>query len=161
MKRFPSLIILAALSAAVCFADPVKLKFSALAELGNSLRSLDGLEKAVDQGKDVPAKIVLQPWDFKPATRLAVARDLAAVRVALEAFETTRQALLKATSPAAPEKVSTDPALLTRFITNWNDAIKDAVVVELVLVSEDDLKLDANNLPPSILTGLLPILKTK
>lgn len=161
--KIPNLFLLVAslVFAAVCFAEPTKLKFNTLAELGNSLRSLDGLEKSVDQGKDTPAKVVLVPWDFKPATRIAFARDLAAVRLALEAFEATRQALLKSLAPTGPEKVASDPALLAKFVVGWNDAIKDPVTVDLVLIAEDDLKLDANALPPSIITGLLPILKTK
>ncbi|HEY0966926.1 MAG TPA: hypothetical protein VGD88_06025 [Opitutaceae bacterium] len=140
-------------------AESLKLKYAQLVELGSALSALDGAQRVVPQGDGKPSAVVFTAYELGGKTRLVIARNVAAIKTPLEAFEQTRQALLKQVSPGAPEKVATDPELTAKFIALWNDATKDPVTVDLAKIPEDDLKLDANAVPPSVLTALLPILK--
>lgn len=147
-----------ALLLASASAETIKIKFQDLAELGGALRSLDGSEKEV-KTSDQGTRIIRSPFDLKPAARIAIAKDLAAVRGALDAFEQQRQAILQRVSPGAIDKVQTDVALLGKFAQLWNDLVKEPVVVEVVLITEEQLNLEANKeIGGTVLAGLSPIL---
>lgn len=166
MKRSQLLVVLFAVSAAVCFADPVKLRFNAITDLVGSLREMDGVEKVYEnvagQNGATNTRILRVPYDLKTPVRIALAKDLSALKQALDAFEQKRQVALNTVSPGAPERVQNDPALLAKFVTAWNAAVLEPVIVDLVLISEEDLNLDKNkDLPGSVLSGLGPIIKTK
>lgn len=154
-----SIILLFVALASGLNAESLKLKYAQLAELGSALTALDGAQRVVPQGEDKPAAVVFTAYEFSGKTRLAIARNVGALKAPLQAFEDTRQALLKQVSPGAPEKVAGDPDLVAKFALLWAEATKDPVTVDLTKLSEDELKLDANAVPPSILTALLPILK--
>ncbi len=140
-------------------AENIKLKFQDLAELGSALKGLDGLEKEVqtsDQGK----RIIRVPFDLKPAARIAIAKDLTAVRGALDAFEQQRQVLLQRVSPGAIEKVQTDIVLLGKFSELWNAFVKEPITIDVTFLTEEQLNLDSNKeIVGSMLAGLTPILK--
>ncbi len=115
----------------------------------------------IDQGKD-PAKLVKTPYDLKAATRIAIARNLVATQTALEAFEVSRQKALQTISPGAPEKVQTNQELLAKFLDLWAKETAEPVTIDLALIHEDALNLDANpNIPGTVLAGLTPILPIK
>lgn len=140
-------------------AESIKLKFQDLAELGGALKALDGLEKPV-QTSDQGTRIIRVPFDLKPAARLAIAKDLTAVRAAMEAFEQQRQVLLQRVSPGAIEKVQTDPSLLGKFSDLWTALIKEPIAVDVTFLTEEQLNLDANKeIVGSMLAGLSPIIR--
>jgi hypothetical protein len=142
-------------------AETIKIKFNDLAELGASLKSLDGVEKTVNTS-DQGTRVIKTSFDLKASARIAIAKDLAIVRTALEAFETQRQLLLERVSPGAIQRVQADPALLAKFVALWNDYTKEAVAIDVVMLTEADLNLDVNkDIGGSILAGLGPILKAK
>jgi hypothetical protein len=157
-KRFLILAASLVFAASIATADTIKIKFNDLAELGGALRSLDATEKEVktaDQG----TRIIKVPLDLKPAARIAVAKNLASVRGALEAFEQQRQALLQRVSPGAIEKIQSDQALLGKFAQAWNDLIKEPIVLDVVLITDEQLNLEANKeIGGTVLAGLAPIL---
>ena len=155
-----NILFLAAFFAAsvLTVAEPIKIKFADLAELGAALRSLDGTEKEV-KTSDQGTRIIKVPLDLKPAARIAVARNLSTVRTALDAFESQRQALLQRVSPGAIEKIQTDPALLGKFAQLWTEIVKEPVSIDVVLLTEDQLNLEVNKeITGSVLAGLTPIL---
>lgn len=161
-NRIPKVLFAALLALAVSasvHAEAVPVKFAELVELGGSLAVLDGIEhevKTSDQG----TRIIRIPLDLKAAPRIAIAKDIAAVRTALAGFESQRMKLLQTVSPGAIEKVQGDPVLLAKFRQLWEDYIKDAVKIDVVLLTEEQLNLDANKeIVGSVLAGLSPILK--
>lgn len=157
MKTF----ILFFLLLSVAAAEQVKLKYSQLVDLASALRSLDGYPKVIDQGKE-PAKVLTVPFDFRATARMAIARDLVAVVAALDAFETSRQKALQTASPGAPEKVATSPELLAKFLELWNKEIGEPVTIDLALLSEESLNLEANtNITGTALAGLTPVIASK
>lgn len=158
MRKYIALITAFLAASALAFAEPVKIKFTDLAELGAALRSLDGTEKEV-KTSDQGTRIIKVPLDLKPGARIALAKNLSTVRGALEAFETQRQALLQRVSPGSIEKIQTDPALLGKFAQLWTDLIKEPVTIDAVFITEEQLNLDTNKeITGSVLAGLAPIL---
>ncbi len=158
MKKY--ILMFAAIFAAVCLqAEPVKIKFNDLAELGAALRALDGNDKSIQTSEGT--RVIRVPLDLKASARIAIARNLSAVRTALEAFEQQRQQLLQQVSPGAIQKVQNDPELLTKFLVLWTEATKDPVTLDLQLLTEEQLSLEANKeITGSVLAGLAPILAT-
>lgn len=161
-----NLLLLAVLFAASLFADPVKLKFQPLAELNGALQSLDGSERAYENvslpNGQTGTRVLRVPFDLKAAVRIGIARDISAVKFALESFEAKRQIILLQVSPGAPEKIQNDPALLAKFMTAWTEATKDPITVDLFLLTEEDLNLDKNkDLANATIAGLAPIIKPK
>lgn len=153
------LILLLFITAALASAEPVKIKFQDLAELGGSLRALDGTEREV-KTSDQGTRLIRVPLDLKPAARIAIAKNLSAVRTALDAFESQRQALLQKVSPGAIDKVQTDPSLLGKFAQLWTELLKEPVTIDLTPIAEDQLNLEANKeITGSVLAGLTPVLK--
>lgn len=160
-KLVAGIVAVLALSVASLRADTVKVKFSELAELGASLRGLDGAEREV-KTSDQGTRVIRVSFDLKPAARIAIAKNLSAVRTALEAFEAQRQSILQSVSPGAPEKVQTDPALLAKFADAWNALAREPVAIEVAMISEDQLNLEANKeITGTILAGLAPVLSAK
>lgn len=158
MRKHIALLTAFLAVSAFAFAEPVKIKFTDLAELGAALRSLDGTEKEV-KTSDQGTRIIKVPLDLKPGARIAIAKNLATVRGALDAFETQRQALLQKVSPGAIEKIQTDQVLLGKFAQLWTDLVKEPVVIDVQLITEEQLNLDTNKeITGSVLAGLAPIL---
>lgn len=155
---FAALFAACLLLASIASAEPIKIKFQDLAELGGSLRSLDGVDREV-KTSDQGVRILRTPFDLKPSARISIAKDLSAVRAALDAFEQQRQALLQRVSPGAIEKVQTDVALLGKFAQLWTDLVKEPVTIDVATLSEADLNLEANKeITGTILAGLAPVL---
>ncbi len=157
------MLAVALFATAFLHADTVKLKFSALAELGASLKEMDGADKPyenVQTNQGAVTRILKVPYDLKTPVRIALAKDLVVVRAALDAFEQKRQRIIAEVSPGAPEKIQIDQALMTKFINAWNIATTEPVTVDLQLISSDDLNLDKNKeLPGTVVAGLTPLLK--
>ncbi len=141
-------------------ADPVKvkLKFDDILALSGSLSVLDGIPhevKTSDQG----SKIIRVPLDLKPGARIAAAKNIAAIKLALEGFEAQRVKLLNDVSPGAPERVAKDDAMNARFTVLWNAYVKEAVALDLESMTEEQLNLDANReITGSVLAALAPLL---
>lgn len=160
-KRILLGLLASVLLAVSASAETLKIKFNDLAELGAALKSLDGVEKTINTS-DQGTRVIKTSFDLKASARIAIAKDLAAVRTALEAFETQRQLLLDRISPGAIQKVQADPTLLAKFISAWNDYTKEPIALDVTLLAEADLNLDVNkDIGGSVLAGLSPILKTK
>ena len=144
--------------AQVAFAAPasesIKLSFYQIPALVAALGQLDGADRVVDQGKDKPAIVVKAPYDLSPATRRAIAHNVAALQEAFKAINDARLADLAKASPGAPEKVEKDPALIAKFTELFSK--HDSLDVKIERLSEDELS--ANPIPPTLLVDLRPIL---
>lgn len=160
MKNKILLTLLIVFAPALALADVVKLKHAQLQELSIALSALDGAQKVVPQG-EAPAKVVHVAYEFGGKTRLAIARNLSALRRTLEEYEATRVQLLNQVSNGQPDKVQGDTALSAKFYELWRQATAEPAKIDLTLIKTDDLRLDANAIPGSILSALTPVLSDK
>lgn len=160
MKTITNTILLAAAicAAALCQAEPVKLKVGDALDLGAGLRSLDGYMRVIGSGES--ARTVASAYDFAPATRWAIAENIAEVKNAEAAFQSALQGVIKALAPeGGATEIDKDPELSARFAAEAQKLRGLETTLELTRFARDDLKLDANAIPPSALAQLRPVLK--
>lgn len=159
--------LLAALAfASAAFAEPVKLKVSAILELHDGLTALDGFQKEIPQGRDQngnerPSLVMPVGYKFPAATKWAIADDLAAVKKAKATYDAAVVATVKAVSPdGTGEAIDKSPTLKAKFSDEIRKLQDLEQTLDLKLITREDLNLEANaNLPGSVLTWLGPILK--
>ena len=150
-------IALLLISASALGAEPIKLKVSDLLALQQGLAAFDGQQKVVLQG-DAPAKVVLTPYELSGKVRWVIAQDLAALQPQAKAVDEARNALLKQIGGEFGTIPSTDTARISKFTAAYNEVLNQSVTVELTKIALADLKLDANPLPPTVLSSLTPII---
>jgi hypothetical protein len=164
--RLPVLLFAVVLSAASAFAEPVKLKVSAILELHAGLTALDGYQKEIPQGRDQngaerPSLVMPVGYKFPPAAKWAIADDLAAVKRAKDTYDAAVLATVKAVSPdGTGESIDKSPVLKAKFSDEVRKLQDLEQTLDLKLLTREDLNLDANsNIPGTVLTWLSPILK--
>lgn len=156
--KLPALIFaLCAIAVPLRASETVKVTtYDQAAVIRAALGALDGYQKDVPQGTDQPHKVIFVYYEFSGKTRLAISRDLAALDAAIKPYEETRKAIVAAYDLNNP-KVS--PENTAKGNKEWEDAKKPALSATLEVIPSDDLKLDTNQIPNTILEQLLPILK--
>ena len=154
-------LLLSLLLALSLHAEQIKLKASDCPELLASLNALDGSERVVDQGKEAPAKVVRLSYDFAGKTRFAISRNIAALKATVQVLDDTRTMLIKQAAGGAMEIKSDEKDKQAAFLKLWSDALAQPVMLDLQRLKEEDLKLDANPIPGTVLAGLTPILDLK
>lgn len=162
-----TMFLLAVLAfATAAFADPVKLKVSAILELHDGLAALDGFQKEVPQGKtpdgaDRPSLVMPVGYKFNASTKWAIADDLAAVKKAKATYDAAVLATVKSVSPdGTGEAIDKSATLKAKFSDEVRKLQDLEQTLDLKLITREDLNLEANaNLPSSVLAWLGPILK--
>lgn len=129
----------------------------------NALAALDGYQKVVkDGGQD---KVVLVAYELSGNTRKLIAKDIDILTPVLRQYGKVRQGLVKQffnrdVLPASGSEEFQKMAQTDTFKKLTDEVQKqlDAPVDEEVQkISDADLKLDTNPIPPSVLAALSPI----
>jgi len=157
MKTTRLIVTVLLISASALCAEPIKLKVSDLLALQQGLAAFDGQQKVVPQG-DAPAKVVLVPYELSGKTRWIIAQNLAALQPQVKAADDARNALVKQIGGEAGTIAAVDSAKVSKFTAAYNEILAQPLTVELTKVKLEDLKLDANPLPPTLLSSLNPII---
>ena len=157
MKTTRLIVTVLLISASALCAEPIKLKVSDLLALQQGLAAFDGQQKVVPQG-DAPAKVVLVPYELSGKTRWIIAQNLAALQPQVKAADEARNALLKQIGGESGTIPATDTARISKFTAAYNEVLNQSVTVELTKLALADLKLDANPLPPTVLSALAPVI---
>lgn len=167
MNRIASLFasILIAASTATLPAQtapkPAPMKVSEALQALAALRNLDGRQVVVKQsGADV---VVLMPWDFANGSlRLAIASNMTILANVEASNERVRQSIVKEILKGKPGTTTISPGTpeWEEFARQYNDALAQpaAGVQGLTKINPRDLKLDVNEIAPSTLSGLDPLL---
>ncbi|MCM2276100.1 MAG: hypothetical protein NDI75_15030 [Candidatus Didemnitutus sp.] len=121
-----------------------------IAELWNGLVSLNGYTRVKGDA------VVNVPYDFTGAVRRKVADNFAALREAHRAFEARKLDLIRSVTGG---KESIDPeaerSQYDQFLSAIRPIEEDKVKVDgLSPLSDEDLKLDKNPIPPGTLATL-------
>jgi hypothetical protein len=166
MKATPALasaiaVLIALGSPVVSFsADAPKLRARDAMALAQALRELDGRKQVVKvNGQDT---IVVTPWEFGSGSlRLRIANDLAILSAVEQQMTTIRAAIFREVTkggsqtdipPGSPEAAA--------FMKQFEDALNQpaAGTQDLARIKASELRLDRNEIMPSVLEGLRPIL---
>lgn len=124
-----------------------------------ALRNLDGRITVVKQGdKDTT---VMVPWEFGSGTlRLRIARNVTALAAVEKAIEDARLAIVKEILKGSGPDVTTVPegAPMDSFRKQVADMLGQGAAVDLSRIRASELRLDKNEIPVTVLSGLSPIL---
>lgn len=165
-RLFLPLILAALAFVSPAFAEPVKLKVSAVLELHEGLAALDGYQKEIPQGRDQngnerPSLVMPVGYKFGAAAKWAIADNLAVVKKAKATYDAAVVATVKSVSPdGTGEAIDKSPVLKAKFSDEVRKLQELEQTLDLKLLTREDLNLEANgNLPGTVLTWLSPILK--
>ena len=155
MKRLliPALLLLA--TPAMAHADSLTLTYTDAISAFNGLAALSSYPEVVkDGGKE---QVVQVPYSFSVNTRIAIARDIAAIRAAVAPIEQALQANARAIQ--ADPKYKTDAERTAASTAAVEQATKTPIKLDLTRLSMADIKLEINTaISPVMLTQLAPIL---
>ena len=129
--------------------DSVQMTYAQAKSLLAGLTALDGAQKVVTEGGQ--EHIVTTPYQLSGLTRGAIAYD----EVSLQAIVDKENAELRvfARSIGATAATKNDSPEGMQFLTKQTDDGDKVVTVDLILLSQDELKLDVNAIPPSVLAA--------
>jgi hypothetical protein len=136
-------IMLATINVAVASeTKSLSLTTNEVANLAAALVALDGSDKIVKDG--LQDKIVKAPYNLGAGLRLVVAHDLTTARGLLTEFQLAASGMQKTDGDKAKGEIEI--------------LAMQKQQVQLTTIDISELMLDQNQIPPSVLSGLSPIL---
>lgn len=159
MRRFFFTILFAAALIAPVAAGE-KLKVQDVLQVSTALRNLDGHMVVVKQG--TAENTVMIPWDFGSGSlRLRIANNISILDAAAKNVEDSRQAIIKEImkkgnlteiKPGTPE--------FEDFQRQYADVLVQPApgTQDLARIKASELRLDKNEIPPTVLSALKPIM---
>ena len=121
-----------------------------------ALKALDTYERVVREGSN--ERVVREPYRFGGAVRMALARIQAGLRVHADAFDAAHDALVREISGGEAQIRPEMHGQQARFREEIGKVLAATHALDLPALTEADLRLDDNPLPPSVLVALLPLL---
>ncbi len=118
-----------------------------------ALNALDGRPRVIKDGGQ--ERIVVEPYVFSAATRMAIARNIAALSSEEQAFVSARTNLIRQFGNTDGEVPGEKRKELEGEIKSLLESDAD---VKLVFLCEADLQIGVNPIPSSILAALLPVI---
>lgn len=132
----------------------MKLTYINAIECLGALSALDGTPKViVDGGRET---VVSVPMTFTPNVRIAIAKNICALRMEKDAFEQRRTEIAR---QLANGGAAVAPENMGEYVVAMN-ALSQTETSELPVTcfTESDLNLSQNPIPPSVLASLMPFI---
>lgn len=127
--------------------------------LYENLFALDGRSQEV--GADAKPR-PLVPYKYKKDARLRIGRNIKALAAIydelLEKKKELRTTLLGSADPIENERKHEQ---FPQLETEWHGIMQSTSDVQLFQIDYDDLRAEENGIAPSVISALLPILKTE
>jgi hypothetical protein len=97
----------------------------------------------------------LDPFHFASNVRHAIAIDIAATRPYVSGYTSIREANITQHSHGTSKVVEAEVA---HFNADDRKVLSQVLDIDFIHIKYSDLQLDVNEIPPSVISGLLPIL---
>ncbi len=136
--------------AGIAQAEQMTLTYEQAGNAVVALLSLDGHDEAVGEGKET--KIIKRPYKINGVTRLIIAKDAARLRDMVQVYRDAKQAELTGGTGKLDERGTEALAVADAAM------LKQTQTLELERIKPEDLALDTNPVPPSVLSGLTLLL---
>lgn len=131
----------------------MKMKVSEASALLSALSALDGYDRVIKEGGN--EKSVRDSYKLGPA-RMAVARNIRALREVVEDFQRAQNALIiEESGGTGSVDQKTNPEGAARVAVEIQKMVDTEHEISLISISEADLKLDVNPIPPSVLASMI------
>ena len=131
----------------------------------NALNALDGRPEAVSvkpPGRsESESQVILKPYTFSGRARYQISKWNVEVRRALESLDEARKKLVSQYADPTHLVDGAEqgaPANVVLFDKDWAAVLSEPVQFSLSPIRFDDLRVDENLIPPSVLAVLDPIL---
>lgn len=164
MRAIPAAALLLALSSPLVTvsAEPTKLRTREAMALAQALRSLDGRQQVVKvNGQDT---LVTVPWEFGSGSlRLRIANNLAILTGVEQHLTTIRaQIFREVTRGGTQTELPPGSPEFAAYMSQFEDALNQPApgTQDLARIKASELRLDRNEIAPSVLEALRPILDT-
>jgi hypothetical protein len=129
------------------------MKIRDILMLAQALQTLDGYTKIVrDGGQDKP---IHAPYEFSGNVRFAIAKNINAIAPVNRAFSEARNALVRQFSSGGEEVPA---AAMPGFDAAVKELLDRDEDIQILPLSQLDLNLDKNPIPPTVVAGLMPLL---
>lgn len=140
-------------------AEPTKLRTRDAMALAQALRQLDGRQQVVKvNGQDT---IVVTPWEFGSGSlRLRIANNLAILSAVELRMQTVRADIFRDVTKGTGGPIAPGSPTEAAFMKQFEEALNMPApgTQDLARINAGELKLDRNEIAPSVLEGLRPIL---
>jgi hypothetical protein len=150
-------IIVALALAPFLAAEPLTRKGSEILDLDRGLAGLDGAFKVVTDPRTGKDEKVPVAYEFTGKVRFAIARNLTAIKPAIEALAKAKQAIGEEIGGKGATDIKGDAAIAA-FNKKWNEVLNEPVTVDLQRLTESDLNLEKNQIPGTTINALAPII---
>lgn len=134
----------------------MKLTLKQILDASSAVKALDVYERVVREGGT--ERVVREPYRFGGATRMTLARTQAALQAHSDAFDKAHNALIRELANGQDHIPADAAGSKQMFVEEIGKLLASEHPIEIAQLSEADLKLDDNPIPPSVLTALLPLL---
>ncbi|HEY1791567.1 MAG TPA: hypothetical protein VGG34_01500 [Opitutaceae bacterium] len=149
MKTLKTFLASGLLLAAVTVrADNIKLNFVQQTGVLQALQGLDGTARLDKEN----TKVVVG-FDFAGSTRIAIMKDITALQAGLQTVREAEAHYMKGHGIAEVKSATPEQLAAMDEIANTPSD------VTLIKFSTDDLRLDSNAIPGSVLAALAPLIK--
>lgn len=131
----------------------VQLKRREVIALANAIKAMDGREKVVNNADGKFVGVLKEPYKFDSAKAVyALAKTAKAVEDEVEAYSAAARA---AQRKMEAEKDEEKQAAIDREFQMFSNEV---VTIPLHSLAVAELKINTNDIPSSVVTGLLPML---
>lgn len=132
-----------------------KLKMSEALDMHSALCALDGFTKAVGEGSK--AAVIFETYKFPARVKLNIARNIGRLVEIKQAYERAYEMTRAEVCPEEkePEKMAKNTALMAKV----KDLLDQDVSVDLEDISPDELNLEVNPIPNTVLHVLMPLIE--
>lgn len=127
-------------------------------DLNAALSSLDGYQRVIKDEATKTEKVVFVPYSFSGKTRWNLGKAITITKRAADDLNKVKDDLIREISGGdriAPE----DHASVTAFNLKWIEVLQTQEEVPILSLTLDELNLDVNPIPSSVLSVLSLIVK--
>ena len=136
----------------------MKFTIKEIISLNQGLNALNGKQVVVKQ-EDGKESIMIQPYDFGPKILWNIAKNTSIISKQVKIYGEARDSIIKKLTNGEREIDQKNKYLVNKFFDEVEELEKaDVEVTVLLKFKLDDLKVDENKIPPSVLVALLPLI---
>jgi len=135
----------------------MKLSTQAVIDVYNALVTLDGKLRVVKDGER--EQVVREPYTFGPGLRVAIAKNIANLKVIADVYAKGRENLILHVTGGRPMIDGNDYEKQLTFAVANAQLMAELHEVAVVTIKEDELKLGVNPIPGTVLAAMAPIIE--
>lgn len=132
----------------------MKLTYTQIQAVHTGLMSLDGYQKIIEEGGKT--KAIFKSYELSKDTRAAISHDEVSLEEPIAKVSAEIRHFAKPLGEAVDVQGSKERRAFVDFANDEGERVFD---VDIIKINFDELKLDDNGIPPSVITAIAPIME--